>query len=430
MYHAQTPPPDHAVSKTTFGITWVDLVFPFFLLAMGAAIPIAFELQSQTKPNWQLFGGILGRGSLIAAFAIIIQHLRPDELAGQGSTGIHWLAIGLFFAVCLAFAKWPRNVPLWLGWSLKGLGWIAILVALALLPFRDSKGFDVGRSDIILMVLAHVYVTGTVIWWLTRNSPFARIATMGIMAALYLTRGESEFAMAIWNWTPAPWAYNFEFQKYLLIVLPGTIVGDLYIQYSDGTPIAAGHWSRAAGITILGIATQVGIVFTLFSREHSRALIVGIAASVGLLVLTWRAKSPTEKLMGALVSWGAAFLMIGLLVEPLGGGIRKDSPTTLSYFFVTAGLAFFLLSSLLVIFPKLPRWSPLRLFTEAGANPMLAYVAVTNLSVSVFVVSGIEAWVANQGFSPEQLTAYAGVKTLFVGIVAMLATRLKFFLRA
>jgi predicted acyltransferase len=37
MYHAQVPPPDHVFTPTIFGITWVDLIFPFFLFSVGAA---------------------------------------------------------------------------------------------------------------------------------------------------------------------------------------------------------------------------------------------------------------------------------------------------------------------------------------------------------------------------------------------------------
>ena len=52
MYHAQVPPPAHKFNPTIPGITWVDLVFPFFLFAMGAAIPRAradpFRLPSLT----------------------------------------------------------------------------------------------------------------------------------------------------------------------------------------------------------------------------------------------------------------------------------------------------------------------------------------------------------------------------------------------
>ncbi|MFR7516715.1 MAG: DUF5009 domain-containing protein [Bacteroides uniformis] len=36
----QEPPPTHAYRPDLAGLTWVDLVFPFFLFAMGAAFPL------------------------------------------------------------------------------------------------------------------------------------------------------------------------------------------------------------------------------------------------------------------------------------------------------------------------------------------------------------------------------------------------------
>ena len=41
MYHAQEPPPTHVFNPHIYGITWVDLIFPFFLFSMGAAIPLS-----------------------------------------------------------------------------------------------------------------------------------------------------------------------------------------------------------------------------------------------------------------------------------------------------------------------------------------------------------------------------------------------------
>jgi predicted acyltransferase len=41
MYQAQEPPPLFNWIGDLPGITWVDLVFPFFLFAMGAAFPLA-----------------------------------------------------------------------------------------------------------------------------------------------------------------------------------------------------------------------------------------------------------------------------------------------------------------------------------------------------------------------------------------------------
>ena len=46
LFHAQVPPPDFTFDPSLPGITWVDLVFPFFLFSMGAAFP--FSLGSWT----------------------------------------------------------------------------------------------------------------------------------------------------------------------------------------------------------------------------------------------------------------------------------------------------------------------------------------------------------------------------------------------
>ena len=56
MFHAQVPPPTHQFNPLLPGITWVDLVFPFFLFCMGAAIPIALlkaKLENKTRRQRQ-----------------------------------------------------------------------------------------------------------------------------------------------------------------------------------------------------------------------------------------------------------------------------------------------------------------------------------------------------------------------------------------
>src|SRR5688500_18995734 len=40
MYHAQNPPPSHAMNTDIAGFTWPDLVFPVFMFTLGAAIPL------------------------------------------------------------------------------------------------------------------------------------------------------------------------------------------------------------------------------------------------------------------------------------------------------------------------------------------------------------------------------------------------------
>lgn len=55
MYHAQVPPPEHIFKPEIAGITWVDLVFPFFLFSMGAAIPLSLSRKMSTgEPDYCL----------------------------------------------------------------------------------------------------------------------------------------------------------------------------------------------------------------------------------------------------------------------------------------------------------------------------------------------------------------------------------------
>ena len=75
MYHAQTPPPTHAYQPEISGLTWVDLVFPFFLFAMGAALP--FSIGSRLERGhkwWKVALDVVLRWLQLAFFAIFIQH--------------------------------------------------------------------------------------------------------------------------------------------------------------------------------------------------------------------------------------------------------------------------------------------------------------------------------------------------------------------
>lgn len=68
MYHAQVGPPDFKFNPNNPGITWVDLVFPFFLFAMGAAFPLALRNKLESKQYKVMVTGLLRRGLLLVFF--------------------------------------------------------------------------------------------------------------------------------------------------------------------------------------------------------------------------------------------------------------------------------------------------------------------------------------------------------------------------
>ena len=111
MYHAQLPPPTHVFNPNLPGITWVDLVFPFFLFAMGAAFPFALRKRiEQGISYWKLSLQAIQRGILLVVFALFLQHSKPYALSSNPEP-FHWI-IGLvgFVILFLIYFRYPKSI--------------------------------------------------------------------------------------------------------------------------------------------------------------------------------------------------------------------------------------------------------------------------------------------------------------------------------
>ncbi|MFM7461413.1 MAG: hypothetical protein ACKO15_11325, partial [Burkholderiales bacterium] len=82
------------------------------------------------------------------------------------------------------------------------------------------------------------------------------------------------------------------------------------------------------------------------------------------------------------------WLMLGLAFEPFEGGIKKDK-ATISYYFVTSGLAFMLLVSLMAIIDLGRIRRGFGLLIATGQNPLVAYAGVQSLVPPVLTITGI-----------------------------------------
>jgi hypothetical protein len=92
----------------------------------------------------------------------------------------------------------------------------------------------------------------------------------------------------------------------------------------------------------------------------------------------------TENFLNRLYKWGFYWLVLGLLFEPYEGGIKKDS-ATMSYFFVTTGMAIFMLIGLTIIIDVFQKRWWLQLFIDNGVNPMIGYVGFANILWPILV---------------------------------------------
>jgi predicted acyltransferase len=155
MFHAQLPPPTFVFNPDVAGITWVDLVFPFFLFSMGASMPLALRRREEKGAGTiTILRSALHRYVWLAAFAIILgntgMYLLGDS--SQYVASLATLCIWILFFVM--FIRVPhmnsrRNTILnWVGF--------ALLIGATLL-YKPLFGVDVDieRNNIIILILAN-----------------------------------------------------------------------------------------------------------------------------------------------------------------------------------------------------------------------------------------------------------------------------------
>lgn len=504
MYHAQVPPPDHVFDPTIYGITWVDIIFPFFLFSMGAAIPLSLGRQhakgeSIMKLTWKT----VQRWVKLTFFAIFIIHAFPFMLGYEQEWMRYAMPIFFFILLCLMFMPNPFGLS---PYKARAITWSAYLVAVGFMllqPYAGGAPFRLTDSDCIMLILANVSLTGSIIYLLTIGHPLRRLAFLPFLVALFMAAHTANSWPALLIHTSwLPWLYLPAYQEYLLIIIPGTVAGEWIAQWlekmkandtskglvesyqkkneavlENGNPLKGGRGAvlengnkvkndekavlenenkvrtrseemkekenaLAFPVALLSLALIIVNVVLLFGRH----LVANLVATMVLTALTaWLLRSrreagttgveaakqraasrdassqeaakqevynqksssapasPTLHFWQRLSSAGAYLLLLGLCLESYEGGIRKDD-VTLSYLFVTCGLAFYALLLLTVVCDHWHvRWlcAPLEM---VGKNPMVAYVSASMVIIPVLILTHIYPYI--DALSSQPLTGF------------------------
>lgn len=519
MYHAQVPPPDHVFDPTIYGITWVDIIFPFFLFSMGAAIPLSLGRQhakgeSIMKLTWKT----VQRWVKLTFFAIFIIHAFPFMLGYEQEWMRYAMPIFFFILLCLMFMSNPFGLS---PYKARAITWSAYLVAVGFMllqPYAGGAPFRLTDSDCIMLILANVSLTGSIIYLLTIGHPLRRLALLPFLVALFMAaHTANSWPAQLIHTSWLPWLYLPAYQEYLLIIIPGTVAGEWIAQWLEkmkandtskglvdnyqkkneavlenvnllkggrGAVLENGNGVKndekavlesenkvrtrseemkekenalALPVALLSLALIVVNVVLLFGRH----LVANLVATVVLTALTaWLLRSrrkagttgveaakqraalkdassqnaakqevssreassqeaakqevynqkcssipasPTLHFWQRLSSAGAYLLLLGLCLESYEGGIRKDD-VTLSYLFVTCGLAFYALLLLTVVCDHWHvRWlcAPLEM---VGKNPMVAYVSASMVIIPVLILTHIYPYI--DALSSQPLTGF------------------------
>ncbi len=448
MHHAQCPPPDGKFNPAIPGITWVDLVFPFFLFALGAAIPFALRRRMEKgMSNLQAVGTAFKRFGLLTVFAIFEAHSGVWAMKDPETARTCLMALAGFAAMFLVLVRLPEKWPMPWHLALRAAGWA--LGAALMFAFVSPKGepFSYKHNNIILWLLANAALCGSLAWLVTRNSLVLRLGVLGGIMAFRLAGNDPGWVNSAKALFRIPGIFDLGPVNYLFIVIPGTIAGDMVLDWMRGQkpgarPRAAWTpgrlWAIAAFTASLVVGALVGLAprgvpdpsLGVWARWTPQTAMVMLPA-MALGGLLFRAPgNGAERLLKSLYGWGVYWFVVGLMFDPYEGGIKKDH-ATMSYYLVTAGLALFTLIAFTVVIDILGhrKWF-MALLVDNGQNPMIAYVGFAHLIFPALALVGF--WTALDRVTPGLAlgTIRAFAQTLVLALVVSVFTRKKIFWRS
>jgi predicted acyltransferase len=417
MYHAQVPPPSFKFDPSIAGITWVDLVFPFFLFAMGAAMPLALNkyIQQNSGPV-PVIKLAIRRFILLTFFALFSHQMKAWVLAENPGIAEHLLSMASFGLLFAVFYESKNAKSIQLGIMITALISGTIMMVLW---HHNYKGFDLYKSDIIIMLLGNMALFGTLIYYFTHDKPLLRLGILPLIFAVFVAAKEpaSSWTKELFNFNNIAgykfdWVYQFYFLKYLFIVIPGTFAGEWILRYDKKNTLITDH--KRSFLAINSASLIIVNLLMLFTRLPGLNFMFSIIICGSALFIV------KKENIGGSIRWftqtGSYLLILGLFLEAYEGGIKKDV-STYSYYFVTSGLAFFCLILFNMISDTRIWKSPIHFLALTGKNAMVAYVAGNLLLLPVLNITGVKPYW-------EMLKQNVWMGTLkgliFTGIVALI----------
>jgi hypothetical protein len=433
MYHTQVPPSPTRDYVGVAGLTWQDFLFAMFVFTMAAAIPIAMGGRlAKGKPYPDIVFQSIRRGALLLLFALLIGHVNPYWTQDYTKRGNILALAGLLVSVAV-FVQPPATWKPFLTRALRYAGWAGLATLLFVVPpVVYGQTFSTDRRDYIMAALAFATIAGTAVWLLTRQNVWLRVAIFGLIIAGRAIAPHVPAFGAVWYGNPAPSIYQPWYLELLLVIIPGTIAGDLIWRWMQKPKVntTVRSWSTQR----LGVLAAIGWSFIpilcvgLYERRYPmETTVVVIAMCAALVTLVRDASTERDRVLARMFGWAALLLVAGMLVEPLEGGIKKD-PQTLGFLLLMAGCAMAALGGLMIlsdVFRSGRR--ALRPAALIGQNALLAYVIVMLGFEHVLWLTGI----GNTLTSTWQLaTIRSVILTGLAGALVWHATRKRLIMKA
>lgn len=438
-------------------LTWVDAVFPMFLFAMGAAIPLSIRARRKRgATRRQLVQSSVARFGLLVGFAVYAQQVTPYFMENPPGVFTWCLALLAMVPAGLVLTRLPRGWPRATQIALRSAGWLSAVGLVVWVQSRTDQPFSWNDKDIIILLLAWSSVLVSLAAVVAGRWAWLRLVIVLPIAGLAhhqaMEPGWRVFGDTFDGWMPmlqAPkrwldrsaWSgpipdklldfsglYDFTWFKFAGIVVLGTLIGDVLVKWqskSTPTPTARCGLGRDLLLTGLLLTAVVGSFIGLKDYASTfadvggwrlaspyAAIVLGALPAVlalGVVGLGQKREDDHDgRYVRTLATWGTGFLLVGIALAvapgpPLDtafgffeGGIKKGPPATLSWYLVSLGVSVLLMAAGAVwIDVRGMRW-PWGWLIANGQNPMLAYLGIRNL-LAPAVALPLLWWVGEDG---------------------------------
>jgi heparan-alpha-glucosaminide N-acetyltransferase len=346
-------------------MTYVDMVFPFFLFSIGMSLPLSVSQRLKRNPSLpSLWMHVLLRSASLLALGLILANAEKADPARMIMSGNIWgllgiLSMALYLNVYVESKRFPAYSKI-----LRIVGLVGVVIVFALFRRTAHNGNAA---------------------WIDPSYP----EILGLIGYSYLATAILYIPTRRWKWAPAVW--------FALLVALCAFSTAKILAFPDRLPLYFWPFGNGAMACMImaGVVTSTIFLGTGQRPSPRRAMIV----AAGFAVFT---------------------LAAGIVFTPLGISKIRATPTW-SLYSIAASVLLFMLLYWICDVNRQTRWATL--FKPAGSNtlttyllPDLWYFLLASLGVT-FLESHF-----NQGWPGIVKTL---VFTLFILAVSAILTRQK-----
>lgn len=234
-------------------MTYVDMVFPFFLFIVGMSLPLAIERRLKQNPSYGALWLHVGMRALgLIVLGLILANADKVDPARVGLSGAAWALLGLIGAIFfwLVPSRDARYARLYRAMRIAGLVLLVVIFAI----FRrttesGNTGWIDGSYPEILGLIGYTYFAVALLYIPTRRwlwAPLAWFAALTAFCALLAAhhiRVEGRIPLYVWPFSSGAWAS---------ITMAGVVTSTIFL--------GAHRWRRLREKMLLALAFAVAML--------------------------------------------------------------------------------------------------------------------------------------------------------------------------